>query len=88
MEYSSKPQDWYFEIHEHEDVSCIALSNDSTMLDDELGAHNLPRPIKQILEPLGVFVEGELMESVFEFSGDSNTLKNALIEAGFNENSF
>lgn len=89
MKYSDKPEDWYFEVYEqHEDISSIALSNNASMLDDQLGAHNLPQKIKDLLRPLGVYVDSELMESIFELTGDSKNIEEEMIKLGFNKVKF
>lgn len=84
--YSKNPQDWFFDIlDEDEDLRSLALSESPSMLDDQLGAHNLPLPIKKLLSSAGVYTEAELMESVFEIHSDASTpdLIKTLTDMGF-----
>jgi hypothetical protein len=71
MKYSSNPNDWYFDVWEDKNdpdsPKCLLLSQDPNGLDDQLGSHNLPRKIKDIIQKIGVDPEGELQESVWEF---------------------
>lgn len=64
MKYSNNPSDWFFYVIDG-DIKCIALSEDSSMLDDQLGSYNLPKPIRKLLEPY-FFMDSELAESCFE----------------------
>ena len=65
--YSTNPNDWYFDVHTDEDgeMTMIGLSQEPGTLDDQLGGHNLPKEIGDLLSSVGVDTETELMESVF-----------------------
>jgi hypothetical protein len=54
-------------VHTDEDgeMTMIGLSQEPGTLDDQLGGHNLPKEIGDLLSSVGVDTETELMESVF-----------------------
>lgn len=95
MSYSTKPEDWYFDIFFDSDAEpgdsfnpqlTIGLSPEPGCLDDQLGSHCLPEEIAALLAPVGVLVECELCESIWEIQ--SSKTKDKLIEEikalGFN----
>lgn len=88
MNYSSKPSDWGFDIMQDYDIFMIALSPDGDgSMCDQLRAHNLPKPIASLLKSVGVFVNAELAESVFEFNDEDIDIPltiQKLEELGFN----
>lgn len=89
MKYSNNPKDWYFDVLDEEGELTLALSQSPRMLDDSLGSHNLPEEIKKLLAPLGVYVEAELAESVWEvYTITIVELTSKMIELGFNKTDF
>ena len=94
MRYSKNPKDWYFDVQGKDEVvgelSALMLTPYKDMLDDELGGWNLPQEIKDLLAPLGVNAEEELLESIFEI--DSESTEEELIASikalGFNHVNF
>ena len=85
-EYSSNPSDWYFAVHMSDNPKCIALTMDPSCLDDDLGSHNLPTPIMELVKDCGVYTHCELQEGIWEITGDMSKedIIRTLKEKGFN----
>lgn len=91
MKYSDKTSDWYFDVWVSDgngfgdEPSMVALSEDGSGLDDQLGSHNLPKSIKKALKRAGVYGDSELMEAVWEVNDYESKTKEEIIEAMENE---
>ncbi len=65
MKYSKDPKDWYYTIDP--ELNFICLSTKADELDDQLTEQNLPKSIKTLLKPLGVYTNSSPQESTFDF---------------------
>jgi hypothetical protein len=59
---------------------------DPSCLDDDLGSHNLPTPIMELVKDCGVYTHCELQEGIWEITGDMSKedIIRTLKEKGFN----
>lgn len=79
-----KTSDWYFDVFVNRDSyvpSVIALSKDGSMLDDQLGSHNLPQNIIDALNRAGIFGDSEAMESIWEVVDYESKTKQDIIDS-------
>jgi len=91
-EYPTDPTKWFFDVMEEPEHGgvIVAISTDSNTMDDQLGSHNLPQTIKNVMKRAGVFTDGEATEGTFEVESDTNiqSVKRDLESFGFNHTTF